>query len=121
MSATLLLDSSKATHGSSDIDILSDTLDSSCLMEVSSYDAFSEGLSGLIKYSPKNSPDDIPICTTGQDWHLLGLHDIFQLTPDFTGFPHQFRMQEVLHAPAVIVPDHQHRSIALVTHPLLFH
>jgi hypothetical protein len=93
------------THGSSDIDILSDTLDSSCLMEVSSYDTFSGGLSGLIKYRLMDLPDDIPICAAGQDWHFLSLHDIFQLTPNFTSFPHQFGMQEMLHAPAVIVPD----------------
>lgn len=50
-------------------------------------------------------PDDIPVCATRQDCHLLLFHDIFELTSDFPGFAHEFRVQEMLHAPAVIVPE----------------
>jgi hypothetical protein len=51
-----------------------------------------------------DSPDNIPICTAGQYLHLLSLHDILQLTSDFSCFPHQLGMKEVLHTPAIAVP-----------------
>lgn len=52
------------THSSPDIDVLSDTLDSGCLVEVTRYNTFS-AMSDLAVNERDDSPDDIPIGTTG--------------------------------------------------------
>ena len=113
----------EVTYSSPDINVLSNTLDSGSLVEVSGYDAF-PAISAFDHVSEKNIPNDVPICTAGQYLHLLSLHDIFQLTSDFSCFPHQFRMKEVLHTPAIAVSVHQRPAPLSCdgdTYPLLFH
>jgi hypothetical protein len=85
-------DKRKVTYSSPDIDVFSNTLDSGSLMEVSSYDTFSVSSANSIAREMMDSPDDIPICTAGQYLHLLSLHDILQLTSDFSCFSHQLGM-----------------------------
>jgi hypothetical protein len=70
-----------------------------------------------------DSPDDIPICTAGQYLHLLSLHDVLQLTSDFSCLPHQLGMKEVLHTPAIAISIHQLSAPYSTegTYPLLFH
>jgi hypothetical protein len=86
-------DKRDVTYSSPDIDVLSNTLDSGSLVEVSSYDTFPFSSATALKGRGKiDSPDDIPICTAGQYLHLLSLHDILQLTSDFSRFSHQLGM-----------------------------
>jgi hypothetical protein len=61
----------------------------------------------VLRGADHDSPDNVPICTARQDLHLLSLHDILKLTPDLSGFPHQLRVKEVLHTPAIVVTTHQ--------------
>lgn len=48
-----------------------------------------------------NAPDDIVVCASGEDRHLLHLHDVFQLRTHFSCFAQKFRMKEVLHRPVI--------------------
>lgn len=76
------------THPGPDVHILSNTLHPRSLVKVSGRDALS---------------DDIPIRPNRQQLHLLLLHDILQLSTDFTGLAHELGVEEVLHAPVVAV------------------
>jgi hypothetical protein len=54
------------TYSSPDIDVLSNTLDSSSLVEVSSYDTFPVSSATALKgRGVVDSPDNVPICTAG--------------------------------------------------------
>lgn len=88
------------TYTCPDIDILSDTLDSGSLVEITSGDTFptKDSQIDFSNFEWICAPDDIPICSdryVGIDPLLF--HDILQLTTDFSSFPEQFGMQKVLH------------------------
>jgi hypothetical protein len=71
---------------SSDIHKFPDTFNARRLVEVT---------------SSNRLPKDIEICSSGDDIHLLKLHDVLQLSPYFTRFPEQLGMQKVSHGPVV--------------------
>jgi len=56
-----------------------------------------------IPTSHHRSPYDIPVSPHRKYLHLLLLHDILQLAADFACFPHELRMEEMLHAPMIAV------------------
>jgi len=48
-------------------------------------------------------PNDIEICSSTVQFHLLELHDILQLNTDLSGLSQQFRMQKVLESPVISI------------------
>lgn len=52
-------------------------------------------------------PDDIIFGASGDDRHLLLLHDVLELGADFASLAEQLGVQEMLHGPVITEPDVQ--------------
>merc|ERR1712168_789380 len=84
-------------HSIPSVDILTNSLEPSGLMEVSSAYTF---------------PSHIPVCATTDQLHLLGLHYLLQLSPHLPHLLHGLHMDEMVRAPLTRV---------VISLPLLVH
>jgi hypothetical protein len=95
------------THPCPDIHVLANALYSRRLVEVAGSDTFSGGRRQLARIkliSPSHTPDDIPIGSARDHFHLLLLHDVLELTPDLPRLAQELWVEKMLHAPMIVVP-----------------